>query len=277
MWRLTHWKRPWCCERLKAGGEGDDRGWDVGWHHRLDEHEFEWTPGVGDGQGGLACWSQRVGHDWATELNWTETLCLTSSGQSRNCSAELPRVPVGALKIWGSWSENSLLLASSLIVLDLTLISFLLNFLNMVLNNHLVLELEGSHTTFIYYILISSVLSDSATPWTAAHQTSLSITNSRSLPKHMSIELAMPSNHLILCYPFLLLPSIFSSIRDLSNESALRIRWPMYWSFSFNISPSNEYSGLISFRVDWLDLLGLQGTLKSLLQHHSSKASILSA
>ena len=85
----------------------------------------------------------------------------------------------------------------------------------------------------------------------------------------------MLSNHLILCYPFLLLPSIFSSIRDLSNESALRIRWPMYWSFSFNISPSYEYSGLISFRVDWLDLLGLQGTLKSLLQHHSSKASIL--
>ena len=85
----------------------------------------------------------------------------------------------------------------------------------------------------------------------------------------------MPSNHLILCYPFLLLPSIFSSIRDLSNESALRIRWPMYWSFSFNISPSYEYSGLISFRVDWLDLLGLQGTLKSLLQHHSSNRSIL--
>ena len=113
------------------------------------------------------------------------------------------------------------------------------------------------------------------TPWTTARQASLSITNSQSLPKHMSIELAMLSNHLILCYPFLLLPSIFSSIRDLSNESALRIRWPMYWSFSFNISPSYEYSGLISFRVDWLDLLGLQGTLKSLLQHHSSKASVL--
>ena len=114
-----------------------------------------------------------------------------------------------------------------------------------------------------------------ATRWTAAHQTSLSITNSRSLLKLMSIELVMPSNHLILCHPFLLLPSIFPNIRVFSNESALRIRWPKYWSFSFSISPSNEYSGLISFRMDWLDLLAVQGTLKSHLQHHSSKASIL--
>ena len=114
-----------------------------------------------------------------------------------------------------------------------------------------------------------------ATPWTAAHQASLSITNSQSSPKPMSIELVMPSNHLILCCPLLLLPSIFPSIRVFSNESALRIRWPKYWSFSFSISPSNEYSGLISFRMDWLDLLAVQGTLKSLLQHHSSKASIL--
>ena len=113
------------------------------------------------------------------------------------------------------------------------------------------------------------------TPWTAACQASLSITNSRSLPKLTSIELVMPSNHLILCCPLLLLPSIFSSIRVFSNESALQIRWPKDWSFSFNISPSNEYSGLISFRMDWLDLLVVQGTHKSLLQHHSSKASIL--
>ena len=112
-----------------------------------------------------------------------------------------------------------------------------------------------------------------ATPWTAAHQASLSITNSRSLPKLMSIELVMPSNHVILCRPLLLLPSIFASIRVFSNESALHIRWPKYWSFSFNISPSNEHSGLISFRMDWLDLLAAQGTLKSLLQHHSSKLS----
>ena len=113
-----------------------------------------------------------------------------------------------------------------------------------------------------------------ATPWTAAHQASLSITNSQSLLKLMSVELVMPSNHLILCRPLLLLPSIFPSIRVFSNESALHIRWPKYWSFSFNISPSNEHPGLMSFRIDWLDLLAVQGTLKSLLQH-SSKASIL--
>ena len=117
----------------------------------------------------------------------------------------------------------------------------------------------------------------SATPWTAAHQASLPITNCRSLPKPMSIESVMPSNHLILCCPLLLLPSIFPSIRVFSNESALQIRWPKYWSFSFNISPSNEHPGLISFRMDWLDLLAIQGTLKSLLQHHSSEASFFSA
>ena len=111
--------------------------------------------------------------------------------------------------------------------------------------------------------------------WTAARQASLSITNSRSSPKPMSIELVMPSNHLILCRPLLLLPLIFPSIRVFSNESALCIRWPKYWSFSLNISPSNEHPGLISFRMDWLDLLAVQGTLKSLLQHHNSKASIL--
>ena len=113
------------------------------------------------------------------------------------------------------------------------------------------------------------------TSWTAAHQASLSITNSRSLLKLMSIESVMPSNHLILCHFLLLPPSIFPSIRIFSNESVLRIRWPKYWSFSFNISPSNEYSGLISIRTDWVDLLAVQGTLKSLLQHHSSKVSIL--
>ena len=109
-----------------------------------------------------------------------------------------------------------------------------------------------------------------ATPGNAACQASLSITNSRSLPKPMSIELVMPSNHLILCRPLLLLPSIFPSIRVFSNESALHIRWSKYWSFSFSISPSNEHSRLISFRMDWLDLFAVQGTLKSLLQHHSS-------
>ena len=114
-----------------------------------------------------------------------------------------------------------------------------------------------------------------ATLWTAARQASLSITNSQSSSKPISIQSVMPSNHLILCCPLLLLPSIFPSIRVFSKESALHIRWPKYWSFSFNISPTNEHPGLISFRMHWLDLLAVQGTLKSLLQHHSSKASIL--
>ena len=118
-------------------------------------------------------------------------------------------------------------------------------------------------------------MSDSAIPWTTACQASLSITSSRSLLKLMSIVLVMPSNHLILCCPLHLPPSIFPSIRVFSNESVLPIRWPKYWSFSFSISHSNEYSGLISFRMDWLDLLAVQRTVKSLLQHHSSKASIL--
>ena len=135
------------------------------------------------------------------------------------------------------------------------------------------------HTQFLPHQL-SSVQSLScvrlfATPWTAAHKFSLSITNSQRLFKLMSIESVMPSNHLILCHPLLLLPSIFPSIRVFSNESVLHLRWPKYWSFSFSISPSNEYSGLIPFRIDWLDLLAVQGPLESLLQHHRSKASIL--
>ena len=123
-------------------------------------------------------------------------------------------------------------------------------------------------------VQLSSVVQSCLTlcdPWTAARQASLSITNFWSLLKLMSIRLVMPSNHLILCHPLLLLPSIFPSIRVFSNESGLCIRWPKYWSFSFNISPSNEHPGLISFRMDWLDLLAVQGTLKSLLQHHRSK------
>ena len=126
-------------------------------------------------------------------------------------------------------------------------------------------------------MMFSSVTQSCPTvsPWTAAHQASLSIINCQSLPKPMLIESVTPSNHLIFCRPLLLLPSIFPSIRVFSNESALHIRWPKYWSFSFNISTSNEYSGLIFFRMDWLELLAIQGTLKSLLQHHSSKASIL--
>ena len=120
-----------------------------------------------------------------------------------------------------------------------------------------------------------SVISDFATTWTAARQASLFITNSQSLPKPMSIESVMPSSHLILCCPLLLLPPILPSIRVFFSKSTLCMRWPKYWSFSFNISSSNEHPGLISYRIDWLDLLAVQGTLKSLLQHHSSKASIL--
>ena len=128
---------------------------------------------------------------------------------------------------------------------------------------------------FFSSVQLLSLVQLFATPWTAARQASLSITSSRSLPKLMSMESVMPSNHLILYCPILLLHSIFPIIRVFSNESALRVRWPKYWSFSFNISPSNEHSGLISFRMNWLDLLAVQGTLKSLLQYHSSKASIL--
>ena len=147
------------------------------------------------------------------------------------------------------------------------------------LSHPLAVCLKG-HLATSYILCFSSVQLLShvrlfATPWTAARQASLSVTNSQSLFKLMSIESVMPSNHLILCRPLLLLPSIFPSIRVFSNESALRIRWPKYWSFSFSISPSNEHPGMISCRMDWLDLLGVQGTLKSLLQHHSSKASIL--
>ena len=133
-------------------------------------------------------------------------------------------------------------------------------------------------TLSIKYVVVVQLLSHVrlfATPWIAAHQASLFFTISQSLHKLMSIELVMPYNLLILCCPLLLLPSIFPSIRVLSSESALHIRWPNYWSFSFSISPSNEYSGLISFRIDWFDLLAVQGTFKTLLQHHSLKASVL--
>src|SRR5574337_525723 len=130
-------------------------------------------------------------------------------------------------------------------------------------------KLSTTHTSSIQ--LLRHVLLF-VTPWTTARQASLSITNSQSLPRLMSIESVMPSNHLILCHPLLLLPSMFSSIRVFPNESALHIRWPKYWSFSFDISLSSEHSGLISFRMDWLDLLAVQGTLNSLLQCHNSKA-----
>ena len=147
---------------------------------------------------------------------------------------------------------------------------------------NLPLLVSPSAATYPGGLLISSIKSVSCvrlfvTPWTAARQASLSISNSQSLLKLMSIESVMPSNRLTLCCPLHLLSSIFPSIRVFSKESALRIRWPKYWSFSFSISPSNEHSGLISFRMGWLDLLTVQGTLKNLLQHHSSKASIMNS
>ena len=131
------------------------------------------------------------------------------------------------------------------------------------------LKRQSTHTERYHSVQKFSCVRFFPTLWNAAHQTSLSITNSQTLLKLMSIKLVMSCNHLIFCCPLLLLPSIFPSIRVFSNESVLCIRWPKYWSFSFNISPSNEYSGLISFRIDWFDLLAVQGTLKSLLQHHS--------
>ena len=138
------------------------------------------------------------------------------------------------------------------------------------MGNHFYLQL----TYIVSSVQLLSRVRLFATPWTAARQASLSFTISQSSLKLMSIESVMPSNHLILCRPLLLLPSVFPNIRVFSNESALRIRWPKYWSFRFNISPSNEHLGLISFRMDWLYLLAVQRTLKSLLQHHSSKVSI---
>ena len=135
--------------------------------------------------------------------------------------------------------------------------------------------LDKYKTTLVVVVQSLSHVWLFVTPWTAAHPATLSFTISRSLLKLMSIESVMPPNHLIFCHALLLLTSIFLSIRVLSNELALPIRWPKYWSFSFSISPSNEYSRLISFRIDWFDLLAVQGTLKSLLQHYSSKASVL--
>ena len=152
------------------------------------------------------------------------------------------------------------------------------NMLIFTVNRHIMFQgKNNTDRSTLLYTQFSSVAQScpTVTPWTAAPQASLSITNSWSLLKFTSIKLVMSSNHLILCRPLLLLPSIFPSIRVFSNESVLCIRWPKYWSFSFSIIPSNEYSRLISFRMDWLDLLVVQGTLKSLLQHHSSKASIL--
>ena len=189
---------------------------------------------------------QKVGHDWAT--TWCDDDNLYSNLSKKNVFLFLNLEP--CRKVYHFCAFQCYLEYS--IISDTDIVS----------NQFNSVQLLSPDRLFV-------------TPWTAAHQTSLSITNSQSLLKLVSIELVMPSNHLILCHPLLLPPSIFPNIRVFSNESVLHIRWPKYWSFSFNITPSNEHSGLISFRIDWLDLLAVQGTLKRLLQHHSSKASIL--
>ena len=207
----------------------------VGWHHRLNGHEFEQALGVGDGQGSLAyCspWSCKES-DMTEQLNWTEQ---------------------GLVRLWRNLNTPTLLITQTFVRKVMSLLFTMLYISSVQLLSHVWL--------FV-------------TPWAAAPKASLSITNSQSLLKLMSIKSVMPSNHLILFHPLLLPPSIFPSIRVFSNESVLCIMWPKYWSFSFSISPFNEYSGLISFRMGWLDLPAVQGTLKSLLQHHNSKASIL--
>ena len=207
------------------------------------------------------------------QWRWTSS----ASAKTTNLQTSLPSTFCNYTffsEIWTPTSERGLICQACLYSLACPLSA---------LESHIVLPyiLELLFYYILYFILpLLSVQSLSrvqlfVTPWTAACQASLSITNSQSLPKLMSIESVMPSSHLIFCCPLLLLPSIFPSIRVFSDESALHIRWPKYWSFSFSISPSNEYSGLISFRIDLLDLFAVQGTLKSLLQHHSSKASIL--
>ena len=199
-------------------------------------------------------WLQRVGHDWATSHSLFTF--MHRRGKWQPTPVFLPRESqgwqslVGCL-LWGS-TESDMTEATR--------------------------QQQQQLNTLCYLFFLSSVQSLShvwlfATLWTAACQASLSITNSQSLLKLMSISSVMPSNHLILCHPLLLPPSLFPSIRVFSNELVLHIRWPKYWSISFNISPSNEHSGLILFRKDWLNLLAVQRTLKSLLQHHSSKAS----
>ena len=196
----------------------------VGWHHRLNGHEFEQALRVDDEQGSLACCSPWAHEESASSewLNWTEL----------NCTLILKRLSARDMK----WTKVQTKCRNT----------------------------QKLHKDFSSVQLLSCVRLF-ATPWTTACQASLSITNSWSPPKPISIESVMPSNHLILCYPLLLLPSIFPSIRVFSNESTFHVKWPKYWSFSFNINPSNEHPGLISFRMDWLDLLAVQGTRKSFL------------
>ena len=261
MWRVIHWKRPWCWENWRQEEKGTTEDEMVGWHYQLKGHEFEQAPGDGDGQGSLACCSL-----WGCkELDTTEQL----KSKYKLCA--------GKLYAFSLWLVN---ITWSLKIQVFWDVSFIVQ---TKLNVHLMwrvpfnsqAEGQGPLRRTLQFSSVAQSVRLFATPWIAACQASLSITNSQSLPKLMSRESVMPSNHLMLCRPLLLPPSTFPSIRDFSNESVLWIRWPEYWSFSFSISPSNEHPGLISFRINWLDLLAVQGTLKSLLQHYSSKAWIL--
>ena len=214
---LTHCKRPWCWERLRAGGKGDNKGWDD-WMASPTRWTWVWTSSGSwwwTGKPGMLQFmgSQRAGHDLVTELNW---IC---------CCFSVLQLCLRVLQI--------------LYVSCFTFSS-----------------VQSLRCVWLF-----------ATPWITARQASLSITNSQSLLKLMPIESVTPSKPLILCGPLLLLPPIPPSIRVFSNESTLHMRWPKYWSFSFSISPSNDHPGRISLRMDWLDLLAVQGTLKSLLQH----------
>ena len=277
---MTGWKRSWCWERLKAEGEGDDRGWDgriaspTRWTWVWASSGSWWWTGKPGMLQSMGPW--RVGPDWATGLNWVITV---PTGFWSVWAAEVWELLVKVIwgEIAGHW-ENICKFSMSYKYIWIQNWTQSLKKKYRLRNCLLMLEAE-EYTVWIWVQITSSVQSLSrvwlfVTTWTAARQASLSLTNSWSLLKLMSIESVMPSNHLILCRPLLLLPSIFPRIRVFSSESALHIRRPKYWSFSFNISPSNEHSGLI-FRMYWWDLLVVQRTLKSLLQHHSSKASIL--
>ena len=212
----------------------------VGWQHWLNGHKSEQTPGDSEGQGSLACCSP-WGRNWTRLSNWTITTTNICHFSNEALLTQVNFLVIGNMQLK--------------LIIDFTKVNIL--YLGLIIRK---------------YQIVFGILQLSETPWIAARHASLSITNYQSPPKHMYIQLVMPSNHLILCRPLLLLSPIPPSIRVFSNESTLHIRWPKYWSFSFSIIPSKEHPGLISFRMH---LLAVQGTLKSLLQHHSSKASIL--
>ena len=237
--RLTG-KDPGAGKDWGQGEKGATEDEMVGWQHWLNGHKSEQTPGDSEGQGSLACCSP-WGRNWTRLSNWTITTTNICHFSNEALLTQVNFLVIGNMQLK--------------LIIDFTKVNIL--YLGLIIRK---------------YQIVFGILQLSETPWIAARHASLSITNYQSPPKHMYIQLVMPSNHLILCRPLLLLSPIPPSIRVFSNESTLRIRWPKYWSFSFSIIPSKEHPGLISFRMH---LLTVQGTLKSLLQHNSSKASIL--